>query len=50
MNYLSPATGKDLDRIACLYGFKRKKYFWIFKESDKSFRIRLLSWLKGNNG
>lgn len=44
---IKPATGKNLDRIANEYGLKRVKYFWIFKESDKSLRNRVKTFLRG---
>ena len=39
------AEGKDLDQMAKFYGFKRKRYFWIFKESDRAFRERIVKWV-----
>lgn len=32
--------GRELDAIAFKLGLKRKKYWWIFKESDKKLRLR----------
>lgn len=37
------AKGKTLDRFAEIHGLKRKKYFFIFKELDKSLRKRILN-------
>lgn len=37
-----PAKGKMLDRIGYLYDLPRKRYFIIFKESDKKYRKRIL--------
>lgn len=34
--------GKYLDNMAILYGLKRKRYFFFFKESDKSLKERLV--------
>lgn len=33
--------GKELDVVAWELGLKRKKYWWIFKETDKKLRKRL---------
>ncbi len=33
--------GEELDVIALKLGLLRKKYWWIFKESDKKLRKRL---------
>ena len=33
--------GRGLDVVALELGLKRKKYWWIFKESDKNLRQRL---------
>lgn len=33
--------GRGLDVVALKLGLKRKKYWWIFKESDKNLRQRL---------
>lgn len=43
---LSIAKGKSLDKFGDFYTLKRIKYFWIFKESDKKFRKRILNTLK----
>ncbi len=32
--------GRELDSIAIKLGLKRKKYWWIFKETDKKLRQR----------
>lgn len=32
--------GRELDSIAIKLGLKRKKYWWIFKETDKKLRHR----------
>ncbi len=34
-------SGKELDCIAGRLGLKRRRHFWIFKESDKHLRARL---------
>ena len=44
---MSPAKGKDLDNLALMLGFKRKRYFFIFKEWDKSLRRRLFNFVRG---
>lgn len=41
---ISISSGKELDALAELFGIRRKKYFFIFRESDKSLRKRCL-WL-----
>lgn len=41
------AKGKTLDQLAVQWDVKRKTYFWIFKESDKKFRARLLKLMRG---
>lgn len=33
--------GRQLDVVALKLGLKRKKYWWIFKETDKKLRKRL---------
>ena len=38
-----PATGKQLSRLADLYGLKRKTFFRIPLESDKKLRKRITS-------
>lgn len=40
------AKGKELDLLVQGMGFKRRKYFWIFKESDRHLRERVVKWLK----
>lgn len=40
------ASGKLLDKMAMSWGFKRKTYFWIFKESDRSLRERMIKYVK----
>lgn len=40
------AEGKVLDQLAMTYGFKRRRYFWIFKESDRKLRERMLRALR----
>jgi len=40
------AGGKELDLLATSYGFKRRHYFWIFKESDRNLRERMVRFLK----
>ena len=32
--------GRELDVLALKLGLKRKKFWWIFKESDKKLRLR----------
>jgi hypothetical protein len=39
------ASGKVLDRLAQQMGFKRRRYFWFFKESDRHLRERIVNWL-----
>lgn len=39
------AKGKHLDRLGETYGLKRKRWLWVFRESDVSFRHRLLLWV-----
>jgi hypothetical protein len=46
----NPLRGKALDKMAKGYGFKRKRYFWIFKESDRSLRERMYRYLRKPNG
>ena len=38
---VTTVKGKDLDKIAFLYGISRKRYWWIFKESDKKLKERI---------
>jgi uncharacterized phage protein gp47/JayE len=40
------ATGKYLDKMAMYWGFKRRIYFWIFKESDRALRERMVKHIK----
>jgi hypothetical protein len=40
------AEGKELDLLATSYGFKRRRYFWIFKESDRKLRERMVAFIK----
>jgi len=43
---ISKATGKDLDAIGLLAGVKRRRYWWIFRESNRAFRLRIArAWL-----
>lgn len=39
---VKPARGKALDAIAITMGLKRKRWFWIFRERDKTLRRRIL--------
>lgn len=39
------AKGNAVDRIAFNYGIKRKRYFFIFKESDKSLKKRIVNYI-----
>lgn len=39
------ASGKELDLLARTYGFKRRRYFWFFKESDRKLRERITRFL-----
>lgn len=43
------ASGRTLDKMAEFWGFKRKRYFWIFKESDRSLRERMVKFLKNKS-
>lgn len=36
-------NGVDLDKVATLWGLKRKRVFWIFWESNKKFRDRIIA-------
>jgi hypothetical protein len=46
-NIVPLATGDTLNKIADLHGLKRKSYvFGIFHERDKSFRDRILKFIK----
>lgn len=38
---ISIARGNCLDRLATVYGMRRKRYWLIFRESDKRFRERI---------
>ena len=40
------AKGKVLDQFGELYGLQRKRYFFFFKEFDKNYRKRLVSYIK----
>lgn len=40
------AKGKQLDRMAELYGIKRKRHHLILKENDKFFRKRIVDIMK----
>lgn len=40
------AKGKVLDQFGELYGVKRKRYFFFFKEFDRNYRKRLVQALK----
>lgn len=37
---LPRARGRDLDNIALVLGVKRRRVWWIFRESDKALRAR----------
>lgn len=39
--------GKALDNYAHIYGMKRKRWLYIFRETDRSLRARLLKKLRG---
>lgn len=39
------AKGNAVDSIAFNYGIKRKRYFFIFKESDKSLKKRIVNYI-----
>jgi hypothetical protein len=41
-----PLKGKELDLMAYTYGFKRRRVFWIFKESDRSLRERMMAFFR----
>ncbi len=41
-----PVKGKVLDQLGVLYKLERKRYYLIFKESDKSFKKRLQEKIK----
>lgn len=41
------AKGKTLDQLALQWDMKRKRYLWIFKESDKKFRARIIKVMRG---
>jgi hypothetical protein len=43
----SKLKGKALDIVASQYGLKRKHYWWIFWEWDKSLRFRITKMLLG---
>lgn len=46
---IKPCKGKILDKFADMYGLKRKKFLFIFKESDKNLRERILDIFKLQN-
>lgn len=35
------ARGRELDRLAEVLGTHRRRWFWIFRELDKTLRARL---------
>jgi hypothetical protein len=35
-----PLQGKHLERVAEMYGLRRKRYVWVLRESDKRLRAR----------
>jgi len=39
--------GKELDALALKFGLKRHCKFFIFKENDTNFRLRLLDRING---
>lgn len=41
-----PLRGKQLDKMAFHWGFKRKRYFYIFTETDRSLRERMVRHIK----
>lgn len=43
---LMTAKGKVLDRIASICGIDRRQYWWIFKESDKKLRSRIVNLIR----
>jgi hypothetical protein len=49
--WLPRARGRDLDNLASVYGHQRKRWLWIFRERDKTFRDRVTNavrdWPKG---
>ncbi len=42
-----PAQGKHLDRVAEMYGLRRKRYAWVLRESDKRLRARCIDLCQG---
>lgn len=36
-----PARGRHLDTLATVYGYKRSRWWWIFRETDRAFRKRV---------
>lgn len=45
---LEKSNNKMLDLYAYNYGFKRKRYMKVFKESDEALRTRIMESSKGN--
>ena len=43
------AKGKILDHFGELYGVSRKRYFYFFKEFDKSYRKRLVQEIRNGH-
>lgn len=41
-----PIRGKGLDKIAEIYGMKRKRVWFLIKESDQSLRERIIQKLR----
>lgn len=47
-SYISTAKGKSLDNHGLWLGVERRRW-WIFHETDRSFRKRLISIVRGVN-
>ena len=37
--------GRELNRMADVFGIKRRRIFWVFKEGDAALRQRIVAWL-----
>lgn len=46
-SWVDPAKGHALDRLAEIYGVKRRRRWWLFKEWDSTLRGRLLELVRG---
>lgn len=45
-DYLMQAEGKQLDNMGAVFGMRRKKYWFIIPESDKTYRRRIVDFVQ----